>query len=657
MFNDFELAKKLQEDEYKAAKRDHTSKKISSKGSAKENIEQPSSLIDPTWELIDPNPNIHSLFIAFDKKYFWNTLGAVEVKWSPRMYSCAGICTYKGRGGCVVSLSLPLLKLRPRKDLIETLLHEMIHAYLFLTKNDRDRDGHGPQFHSHMHRINAEAGTKISVYHTFHDEVRHYKTHWWRCDGPCRMRKPFFGIVKRAMNRAPGPNDFWYGEHQTSCGGNFIKIQEPEGFKSRKKKSEVPFNGGIMADIRGYLIGGNQSPNKSSNGVTKQVKPATPQKVLVPSPSIRNFFTDQKKPSQPKHTGLDPPSKNGYPKPKTLNFPSTSSNPPSIQKPVGKPNIVGVQSGSFQSNGTVNKINNTTNIHGFGSLAGGVARGGLKSNMGGTLIEKPKTMVKGKSNDPPSDRPEATPPTIQPFSGTGYVLSTPGVTVDRSKSKLLALYSQPPPKKPKLADALSKSSKNPKVDSTLNKPSENTKKLPCPVCGIDVDSSTINQHLDSCVQMDLTEEPVDVRNLPPSPSKSLFANCPVCGKSVYKTKINEHIDECIQNNSFEDLSCETDTNTPSTSAGFIADPPSPSKGLFANCPVCDKKVYKNKMDEHLDSCISLDSIMDSSGCEIVDLDVSEGDSKEVRCPCCDKVIPPSDINAHLDNCLHYQDFE
>uniref|UniRef100_A0A146KJH6 Protein with SprT-like domain at the N terminus n=2 Tax=Lygus hesperus TaxID=30085 RepID=A0A146KJH6_LYGHE len=637
MFNDFELAKKLQEDEHKAAKWNQTSK-TKSKGSAKENTMQPSSLIDPTWELIDPNPNIHSLFIAFDKKYFWNTLGAVEVKWSPRMYSCAGICTYKGRGGCVVSLSLPLLKLRPRKDLIETLLHEMIHAYLFLTKNDRDRDGHGPQFHSHMYRINAEAGTNITVYHTFHDEVRHYKTHWWRCDGPCRLRKPFFGIVKRAMNRAPGPNDFWFPEHQSTCGGNFIKIQEPEGFKSRKKKSEV-----------------------TSKGSTKQVKPVTPKKVLVPSPSIRNFFNDPKKSSvpspQPKHSGLDPPSKNGHPKPKMLNFPSTSSKPPSVSKPVGKTNIAGVQNGSFQFNGKVNKINNTSNIHGFGTLAGGGAfRGGLKSNMGGTLIENPKSKVNGKSNDPPGSSSDAIAPTVQPFSGKGYVLSAPGATIiDRSRSKLLSLYSQPPHKKPKVDDSLCKPTIESKVDSTHDEPSISLQKVPCPVCGIDIDSSKINEHLDSCVQMDLTEEPVDVTNLPPSPSKSLFAHCPVCGKSVYKTKVNEHIDECIQNNSFEDLSSDVDTNRPScSSSSFTADPPSPSKGLFANCPVCDKKVYKNKMDEHLDSCIRLDSIMDSSGCEIVDLDVDEGDSREVKCPCCDKVFSPSDINAHLDTCLHYR---
>ena len=50
----------------------------------------------------------------------------------------------------------------------------MIHAYLFVTDGNDDHDGHGPAFHEHMFRINKEAGTNISVYHNFHDEVALY---------------------------------------------------------------------------------------------------------------------------------------------------------------------------------------------------------------------------------------------------------------------------------------------------------------------------------------------------------------------------------------------------------------------------------------------------------------------------------------------------
>ncbi|CAJ0962301.1 unnamed protein product [Ranitomeya imitator] len=131
---------------------------------------------------------------------------------------CAGVCSYEGRGGlCSIRLSKPLLVLRPRKDL--TLLHEMIHALLFVTDNNKDHDGHGPEFHKHMNRINGLTGAKISVFHSFHDEVEEYRKHWWLCNGPCQKRPPYYGYVKRAMNRAPSKLDPWWADHQRTCGG------------------------------------------------------------------------------------------------------------------------------------------------------------------------------------------------------------------------------------------------------------------------------------------------------------------------------------------------------------------------------------------------------------------------------------------------------
>lgn len=196
------------------------------------------SLVDPIWETLDPTPDVHALFVLYNDMFFQGALAGCEVRWSPRMTSCAGICSYEGRGGlCSIRLSKPLLTLRPRKDLVETLLHEMIHAYLFVTVRNRDRDGHGPEFQLHMYRINARAGTNITIYHTFYAEVANYKQHWWRCEGPCRNRRPFFGWVKRASNRAPGPNDLWWKEHQQTCGGKFTKVKEPEGYQEGRKKA------------------------------------------------------------------------------------------------------------------------------------------------------------------------------------------------------------------------------------------------------------------------------------------------------------------------------------------------------------------------------------------------------------------------------------
>ena len=38
------------------------------------------------------------------------------------------------------------------------------------------------------------------------------------------------------MNRAPGPSDRWWKEHENSCGGTFNKIKEPEGYGKKKGK-------------------------------------------------------------------------------------------------------------------------------------------------------------------------------------------------------------------------------------------------------------------------------------------------------------------------------------------------------------------------------------------------------------------------------------
>lgn len=116
----------------------------------------------------------------------------------------------------------------------------MIHAYLFILNIREGNGGHGPNFIKIMTGINRTAGTNISVYHTFHDEVNLYKTHVWRCNGICQHRKPFYGWVKRTCNRAPGPNDIWWQRHHESCGGTFQKISQPEPkHKAKKSKKSI----------------------------------------------------------------------------------------------------------------------------------------------------------------------------------------------------------------------------------------------------------------------------------------------------------------------------------------------------------------------------------------------------------------------------------
>eukprot|EP00475_Leptophrys_vorax_P010152 TRINITY_DN1682_c0_g1_i5.p1 TRINITY_DN1682_c0_g1~~TRINITY_DN1682_c0_g1_i5.p1 ORF type:complete len:116 (-),score=32.89 TRINITY_DN1682_c0_g1_i5:84-431(-) len=57
--------------------------------------------------------------------------------------------------------------------------------------------------------------------------------------GPCQDHPPYFGIVKRSMNRAPSPRDFWWEQHQLTCGGTYTKIKSPEPKKPDPKNKSA----------------------------------------------------------------------------------------------------------------------------------------------------------------------------------------------------------------------------------------------------------------------------------------------------------------------------------------------------------------------------------------------------------------------------------
>lgn len=132
-------------------------------------------------------------------------------------------------------------QLRPTRDLKETLLHELVHAYCFVHNlRDSDPGGHGEPFQRKMREINQSTcadsqrppgGYNITVCHSMHDEVRSYQTHVWNCS-KCGNE------VRRAMNRRPQPADcrgrmgdacadphcMWH-MHLRMCGGEYVKVR------------------------------------------------------------------------------------------------------------------------------------------------------------------------------------------------------------------------------------------------------------------------------------------------------------------------------------------------------------------------------------------------------------------------------------------------
>lgn len=197
-----------------------------------------------------PIVDIHQLFGLYSTLYFRALLlPCVEVYWSTRLTLCAGICELvKDDAGKYrrirLKLSEALLKYRPRSDTINTLLHEAIHAYFFLTagwqhSRGDDGTGHGTGFLQLADAINSHGHYDITVYHTFHDEVDSYRTHVWKCDGICQNQPPYFGLVKRSMNRAPSSSDPWFTKHEFECGGAYTKTSEPGLTKQQLKALSV----------------------------------------------------------------------------------------------------------------------------------------------------------------------------------------------------------------------------------------------------------------------------------------------------------------------------------------------------------------------------------------------------------------------------------
>jgi hypothetical protein len=157
-----------------------------------------------------------------------------------------------------LKLSSPLLQFRPRSDLINTLLHEAIHAYFLITSQwSHIRDptgGHGPGFQLLAQAINDHGGYDITQFHEFHDEVNSYRTHIWRCDGACQKKPPFYGLVKRTMNRPPGKSDTWWNKHEADCGGTYKKIGEPAKTKKQIEAMSSKQRAGLQKNkISGWV--------------------------------------------------------------------------------------------------------------------------------------------------------------------------------------------------------------------------------------------------------------------------------------------------------------------------------------------------------------------------------------------------------------------
>lgn len=438
------------------------------------------------------------------------------------------------------------------------------------------------------------------------------------------------------MNRAPGPSDFWFKKHQLTCGGQFIKVREPEKPEKGKKFKNDP----------------KKDPKKP--GIDKWLTPSPKNKPKDKPPN------DLSKPKvKPGLNGLNKPKNKPASNTNNINKPGSSSN---ISKPGGS--ALKTKGGSkvitvnkWNTNTTdepgIQKLGNTTNnVYGFGT-------GGPGSSTSNTS--------KGSSSG-------------NHFSFSGTV---GGSSI--GKSKLIDLFSQP--------NAKPQSQLNDKK----NQVSGPTVK--CPICKDLITEKKANEHIDSCLVQEENKKKTPFVSISPRLTPALV-KCPVCSKYISSTLIIDHIDLCLTlQDKAKSSSVPKEFNSPSTSTTssphlilIDASPQSPivihdsdsdietpnkkrkSNGLvefffkvpkvaktedvIANCPVCVKEVNVKDMNRHLDDCLTGFS---------EDIDTQEAGTSRERdsnerspngigepetCLICNTVLEPSvSLVQHLDDCL------
>ncbi len=134
---------------------------------------------------------LHVLWQGLNASYFQNRLPPIEIQWSARLTSSAGLFVsqigprharvlpeVRHGNGRVIRLSVPLLGEHSLLDVRDILAHEMIHQWQFDVK--KCRPSHGREFRRLMDVMNAD-GLHVSMYHTLTEAVAVFAKFRWRC--------------------------------------------------------------------------------------------------------------------------------------------------------------------------------------------------------------------------------------------------------------------------------------------------------------------------------------------------------------------------------------------------------------------------------------------------------------------------------------------
>lgn len=462
------------------------------------------------------------------------------------------------------------------------------------------------------------------------------------------------------MNRPPGPSDYWWLDHQQNCNGQFIKIKEPENFKSRSKQ------------------------NDRSKPVTKDKKPNTritdwfPVSNFIP----RSFIQSSK-----------------ILKNDSKIFTQTENDKPSTSKDNGTNSSRAVNEKDTQnlSVGMKKLGSSSNNVHGWG-ISG--PSGNMKKD--DDVSKNPKfscSGILGGSNNGHSNL-------LTKFKHINDDESHRCESIKRDSSESSATGQEP--------------AYNPALN--LSQPRNNS--VPCPICNIPMTLENIYRHIDSCLINDNTslideinnninnnnnneelmlpirtfstsvaEQDIDTNMIPNKRLRLDNSNetvecvtCPVCSKKLPATDINQHLDECLleadtarkaaipstSRASYDNnvINISSSSSSDLDDSVLIEEPKaqpcsstSTCKNDAANlqqkCLVCNAQIAPEiSLNEHLEECIGSvfnddTMIIDDNEDDNDDTLAVETNSMENKypCPVCMQIILENLMNQHLDMCL------
>lgn len=442
-------------------------------------------------------------------------------------------------------------------------------------------------------------------------------------------------MVRRAMNRPPGPSDCWWFKHQSSCSGKFIKVREPENFKSRSKQSSGKSNLKSKSEkpISDWFSTTSSSSSGASRLASSEVLTEKDSKLARPGISRDNDTNSNEKYTS--HTS----KKIG-----------NSSN-----------NVHGWGTGGPNNKSEKNNIVLTKNVFSCSGVLGGSNSG--RSNLLAKFLSTGDCRSQSTDRESLSDTPSTSRQT-----SAGISLSNPSQSGNNSipcpicnvPMTIKNLYTH--------IDSCLINDNNDNIeliDEINNNINNNNNELILPMPA--APSSSQSEDVSHNKRVKLEDDNISTR----------YVNCPVCNNTFPADDINEHLDECLlhtetvhkepiastssaSNDSVINInsSCSSDVDDSAITSPVAQPCDTNETEKNQICLVCNAQIpLETSLNEHLEECIGdlfrddkMDPKEDEKDDNTIVIEDNPTESK-YPCPVCMQMISENLMNQHLDTCL------